>query len=132
MSRMRCFSCAKDYWKRSRSAKSSLRNDEPIIVYPGTDSIEDITSSLPSAVLNIIRREDIILNRDSWKSCLDQWTTICESIFGQRTNLPRTLDITAFPNPMIDKARAEAEERLKALAKQNGIILLDEGDTIIE
>jgi len=33
---------------------------------------------------------------------------------------------------MIDKARAEAEERLKALAKQNGIILLDEGDTIIE
>jgi len=125
MSRKRLFTTSHDLNlsdKTGKQKKSVIHNDGPILVYPGTDSLDEILSTSPPG-------HSKHLFRQSREESTTAWIAVCESLFGKPT-LPieggfhengtesHTQVDDEYPELLVDEARVKAYQKLERYKRE--------------
>jgi len=118
MSRQRIFSPShkKNYAKLYGGGKSHIRSDGPIVIYPGTDSLPNILSSIPDRILNKFQ-----LNDGSIRETFHNWTKMSNEVFERSDSISTEeegiyqYEKSDFFNAEIDIVRSQVLERNRKL-----------------
>jgi hypothetical protein len=119
MSRHRIFSPSqkKNYAKLYGGGKSQIRSDGPIIIYPGTDSLPNILSSIPDKIVNKFQLNDVT------KGHFQNWMIMANEVFPKCDSITEQHEInnkSDYFNSEVDRVRSQALERNRRLIARFG------------
>ena len=107
--------------KKNNKPKNSTRHDKPLLVYPNSDQLEDIISSIPSIIP--VRKEQIY--RTCQEKSLKQWLLISKNIFGHdnlfaldELKKKHFEEMNKYPYAAIDKLVSDAALQLDFYREQ--------------